>query len=170
MLKSHTTFVLFLALLALSGCVAPIQPDLWKSTKGEVPAEIVLARAILVGDGNVGKRVYFELPPGRYTLWYENKVGYYYRQEGTKIKKMPPRGVVTEFDGGFQLSKRIYFISIYELVSLKDDYKKHGELSVLSAWEQGDKDGMTRNHAANIPFELFPEFGFPSEHLKTKRP
>lgn len=168
-MKKSICSLALLACLVVGGCMVPaIQPWLWRGADGEVPTEILLARPISASNGKREKMETFQLPAGRYVRWYENKFGYYFRQEGAKVRKTSADGVSTEIEGGFQLAKRIDHISVYHLVSLADDAKKHGELSYLSAWEQGDKDGMTRNFAATIPREFYPEFGFPLEQPQQK--
>lgn len=161
-----TAVTLFIASLFLStGClVPPIQPHLWKSDlAAEVPASFKLPRTFEFTDGKT--RESFVVPAGTYTLWYQNKFGYYYRQEGTQIRRTNAKGKVDEFVGGLGLGKRIDVISVYQLLTLAEDYKKHGELTHLAAWEQGDKDGFTRNWIVNLPRHFYPELGFPEYQM-----
>jgi hypothetical protein len=168
-MKKVLSSLVILVCVYMGGCMVPaIQPWLWRASDGNVPTEIVLARPVSASNGKGKNMVIFQLPAGKYTRWHENKFGYYFRQEGAKVKKTSAGAEPIEIEGGFQLGKRIDQISIYHLVSLAEDSKKHGELSYLSAWEQGDKDGMTRNFAATIPREFYPEFGFPSEQPQPK--
>ena len=168
-MMKHLCSLGILACLFLGGCTMPaVQPWLWRTADGTIPTEIVLARPISASEGKGKKLETFELPAGRYVRWYENKFGYYFRQEGVKVRKRAASGESVEIEGGFQLAKRIDHISVYHLVSLAEDSKKHGELSHLSAWEQGDKDGMTRNLVARVWYEFYSEFGFPREQPQPK--
>lgn len=157
--------VLVLSLFVFSAClVPPIQPHLWKpDPSADVPASFTISKAFEFTDGKT--RESFVVPAGTYTLWYQNKFGYYYRQEGTTIRRTNAKGEVDELVGGLGLGKRIDVISLYQLLTLAEDSNKHGELTHLAAWEQGDKDGFTRNWIVNLPRHFYPEIGFPEYQM-----
>jgi hypothetical protein len=164
-MRLNTKSLLALVALILAGCFAPpIQPQLWKASGStEVPAAIEIREPLVFSDAKT--RESFVVPAGRYVLWYQNKFGYDYRQEGTKIQRTNAKGIVDEFEGGLELAKRVDIITLYELVSLADGTRKYGEIAHLAAFEAGDKDGFTRNWVVNLPRHFYPTLGFPEYQM-----
>jgi len=144
------------------GCVAP-QPHLWKNGGTEVPASFEVKAPLTFTDGKTHES--FSIPPGTYRLWYQNKFSYYYRAEGTKIRRTDANGTVSEFLGGLDLAKRVDIVGVYQLITTADDYKKNGELTHLAALEAGDKDGQVRRWIVNLPREFYPALGFPQYQM-----
>ena len=151
--------------LILAGCSTPsVQPQLWKAAgHADVPSVLEIREPLVFSDAKT--RESFVVPAGHYILWYQNKFGYDYRQEGTKIRRTNAKGIVDEFEGGLELAKRIDIITLYQLVSLTDGTQKHGEIAHLAALEAGDKDGFTRNWVVNLPRHFYPAIGFPEYQM-----
>lgn len=141
--------------IVLAGCTTTATDWLWQP----LPQELSLKEEIAFIE-KTGYKHDVTLPAGKYTFWYEDKVGYYFETENEIIYSR--KNKTERFRGGIVLYKDRDMAFVYRLYTLKEARKMLGEQISFGA----PKDGMIRFTVAHIPRDRMTLLDLPAIQIE----